>query len=762
MRIHTIHRLQPVVVAVVLLVAPAVAWAVQQDTSALQRGGPIDPEAAPRPIVQAVVAASEINVDGVLDDVAWADAIPITDFVQSQPDLGYPATERTVVRILYDDRKLYVGALCYDSEPDKIEISVLERDIPGSTHDMDIFAITFDTFLDRRNGFIYLINPGGALRDGQIFNDSRGANYVWRGTADLEVVRHDSGWTVEMAIPWTNLRFDPTRGEQRWGMQILRRVRRKSEDSFWAPVPRRDLVHRMSKAGTLEGLRGLTPGRDLRIKPFALASDLSGSNQANGDVQRAPAILRGDYDGHEVRADGGLDLKWGVTPTLTLDATYRTDFSHVEVDQERVNLTRFPLFFQEKRDFFVENSGSFVLGDVSERAYRMGSSLRSLTLFHSRRIGLSATRNPLPIVGGGRLTGKAGDFEIGLLDIQTGVFDSMPGENFSVARIRRNLGASDVGVMFINRQATGYLADGEYNRSFAADANLHLLNNMIVNSYVARTDEPDVNGNRTAARLSAAWRDRLWDASAFVQHIGDAFNPGVGFVQRAGIRHGYATFGAHPRPSMPLVYEVNPYGEVHYITDLDSKLLTRTATAGFGVEFQDGSTASLRYENGFERLDNPFNVSGFEIPVGDYNSHEGSASYSSSRARPLSTSVSVSGGDYWTGSRVSLSGGATWRVDYHLAFDVSGSYNDVSLPDGSFDTKVYATQIRYSYSTRVLATAYVQYNSSTDRLVTNLRLNWIYGPLSDLFLVYTERRDWGNKVVLDRIMTVKVTKMLAF
>ena len=278
MRIHTIHRLQPVVVAVVLLVAPAVAWAVQQDTSALQRGGPIDPEAAPRPIVQAVVTASEINVDGVLDDVSWADAIPITDFVQSQPDGGYPATERTVVRILYDARNLYVGALCYDSEPDKIEISVLERDIPGSTHDMDIFAITFDTFLDRRNGFIYLINPGGALRDGQIFNDSRGANYVWRGTADLEVVTHDSGWTVEMAIPWTNLRFDPTRGEQRWGMQILRRVRRKSEDSFWAPVPRRDLVHRMSKAGTLEGLRGLTPGRDLRIKPFALASDVSGSN----------------------------------------------------------------------------------------------------------------------------------------------------------------------------------------------------------------------------------------------------------------------------------------------------------------------------------------------------------------------------------------------------------------------------------------------------------------------------------------------------
>ena len=766
MRIHAIHRLQPIVVAVVLLGAPAAAWAVQQDTSTQQQRRPIDLEAAPRPIAQAVVAASEINVDGVLDEVAWTDAIPITGFVQSQPDVGYPATERTVVRILYDARKLYVGAVCYDSEPDRLTITSLERDLPGSTHDMDIFAITFDTFLDRRNSFIYLINPHGAFRDGQTFNDSRGADYVWRGVVDLETVRHDSGWTVEMAIPWTTFRFDRTRDEQRWGMQILRRVRRRNEDSYWAPVDRRDLVHRMSKAGTLEGLRGMTPGRDLKIKPFALASDVSGSNQTDGDGEVGPG-LRKRYDGHVLRADGGLDLKWGVTSNLTLDATYRTDFSHVEVDQERVNLTRFPLFFQEKRDFFVENSGSFVLGDVTERNYRMGSSLRSFTLFHSRRIGLSSGR-PIPMVGGGRFTGRAGEFEIGLLDVHTEGSDSMPGENFAVARIRRNLGASDVGVMFINRQATGSLADGEYNRSFAADANLHLFDHMIVNSYVARTieptDEPYLSSNRTgtAARLSVAWRDRLWDASAFVQHIGDAFNPGVGFVRRTGIRHGYATFGAHPRPATPLVYEVNPYVEVHYITDLDSELLTRTATAGFGVQFRDGSTASLRYNNDFERLDYPFFVSGLEIPIGDYHTHGGSASFSSSRARSLSTRVSVSGGDYWNGSRVSLSGSALWRADYHLSFNFSGSYNDVSLPEGSFATKVYGTRIRYSYSTKLLATAYVQYNSSTDQLVTNLRLNWIHAPLSDLFLVYTERRDVRNNTILDRVITAKVTKSVAF
>ena len=765
MRIYTIHRLHTIIATLVLLGSPAAARTLQQGDQSLTDRWPIDPESAPRPVAQAVRASSEIHVDGVLDEPAWAEANQITDFIQSQPDAGYPSTERTVVRILYDSRRLYIGAECYDSQPDNLTVTSLERDLPGSTHDMDIFAITFDTFLDRRNAFIYLINPYGALRDGQVFNDSRNADYVWRGTAELSTTRHDSGWTVEMAIPWTNLRFDPTLDEQRWGMQILRRVRRRSEDSYWAPVQRRDLVHRMSKAGTLEGLKGITPGLDLRVKPFVLASDVSGSSQVSGTAQQGPAILRKLYadSSHEIRGDAGLDLKWGLTPNLTLDATYRTDFSHVEIDEERVNLTRFPLYFEEKRDFFVENSGSFVLGDVTEREYRMGSSLRSFTLFHSRRIGLTRDRRLLPMLGGGRLTGRVSDFEIGLLDVQTETFGSTPAENFAVARIRRNLGAwSDVGAMFVNRQAVGSLADGEFNRSFAADANLRLLGNMIVNSYVARTDEPDVTGNQTAARMSVAWRDRLWDASAFVQHIGDAFNPGVGFVQRAGIRHGYATFGAHPLVRMPLVYEVNPYAEVHYITDLDSRLLTRTATAGFGVLFRDGATASLTYDNTFEQLDNPFSVSGFEIPAGEYQTREGSASFSSNRSRPLSTRLSVGGGDYWGGTRVSLSGSATWLVDYHLAIDVSGSYNDVSLPDGSFDTKIYGTQIRYSYSTNLLATAYVQYNSSTDHLVTNLRLNWIHAPLSDFFLVYTERRDMGGKVVLDRFVTVKVTKLFAF
>lgn len=706
----------------------------------------INPETAPRPVARAVYTTGSIKIDGSLDESAWDAAIPFSEFVQSQPNAGYPATEPTVVRILYDDKKLYVSAICYDSDIERRTVTTLEYGLPPSTRDMDVFAITLDTFLDRRNSFIWLVNPNGAYRDGQTFNDSRNADYSWRGMVEIETVIHDSGWTVEMAIPWTTLRFDPTREEQRWGMNLLRRVRRKNEDSYWAPVDRRDPVHRMSKAGTLEGLRGMHPGRNLKIKPFTLGTDVSGSQGAAADDEGF---------------DGGVDVKYGVTSGLILDGTFRTDFSQVEVDQERVNLTRFPLFFQEQRDFFVENSGSFVLGDVTERNYRMGSSTRSFTLFHSRRIGLSAGL-PIPIVGGGRLSGRAGAFEIGALNIQTEAVDSAAGENFSVVRVRRNLGGSDVGVMFLNRQATGSFADGAYNRTYAADANLQFLNNLIVNAYVARTDGPGSGGNENAARVSVAWRDRVWDASAFVKHVGDAFNPELGFVRRRGIRHGYATFGAHPRPSWAHVQEINPYGELHYITNLDNRLQTRNAVLGFGFQFLDGSALNLRYVNVFERLEMPFSVSGFSIPLGDYVTNEGSVTYASSRARPFSTRLSFSAGGFWNGSRYTFSGSGIWRASYRLAFDASWSHNGISLPDGSFSTDVLGARIKFGYDTDLFTSAFVQYNSTADLLVTNIRLRFIHAPLSDLFLVYTERRDVKDNVVLDRVVTAKVTKLFAF
>jgi hypothetical protein len=744
-----------------LALLPAALHGQQQGPLQGGHAYPIDVEAAPRPTAQTVYATSAIRIDGRLDDAAWQAVQPITGFIQSQPDAGYPATERTEVRILYDADRLYVGALCYDSEPDKLVITTLEYGLAPSTHDMDVFAITLDTFLDRQNAFIWLVNPRGAYRDGQVFNDSRSADYAWRGVVDIKTEVHDSGYTVEMGIPWTTLRFDPTRGEQQWGMQMMRRVRRKNEDSYWAPVDRRDLVHRMSKAGTLVGLQGISPGRNLKVKPFVFGTSLSGTLH--------PADAEDDEG-----FDAGLDVKYGLTSGLTLDLTYNTDFSQAEVDQQRVNLTRFPLFFPEQREFFVENSGSFVLGDVTERNYRMGSSLRDFTLFHSRRIGLSGGL-PIPIFAGGRVTGRAGNLELGLLNIQTEAVEpaspldsrnESPAENFTVVRVRHSFGGSDIGGMFLNRQATGSLADGEFNRSYGFDVNLHPLDHMIVNSYLVGSDEPGAaEASQLAGRVSVAWRDWLWDASGSVKQVGAAFNPGVGFIRRRGIRHAYATVGAHPRPNIPWVQEVNPFGEIHHLTDLNSQLLTREGTIGLGVIFVDGSTASLSYNNRFERLDEPFSVdpdSNVVFPAGDYTFNEASVSFGSSAAKPLNFSTDVTVGGFYSGSRISIGAEAQWRPSYRLSFGFSASHDDVSGEGGSFTADVLRGRIQFAASTTLFGSGDVQYNSQTDELIANLRMNLIYAPLSDVFLVYTERRDTRDNLALERSVTAKVTKMFSF
>lgn len=735
----------------VLLIVLACVWpcaaASGQNSIEPAQAVAVNPETMTRPSARATRTTVKIDLDGRLDEAVWATADSLDGFIQSQPNAGRPATERSVVRIIYDDRYLYVGAWLYESEPGSMIISTLEKDFPGeSTRDYDIFGITFDTFLDRKNSFIYLVNPMGAVRDGQTYDDSRESNFSWDGVYEVKTQIEDWGWTVEMAIPWNSLRFDPSKLDQVWGLNVLRRVRRKNEDSYWAPLDRRDPVHRMSKAGTLEGLTGMRSSRNLMITPYASATSASGTLTAPGD--RGGAV------------DAGFDLKYGVTPQLTLDLTYRTDFSQVEVDEEQVNLTQYSLFFPEKREFFVENSGVFTFGDVAERGYRMGASLRDFTLFHSRRIGLHEGR-PVPIIGGGRATGRIGGFEVGVLDMQTGRDETSSGENFAVARVRRDIRGVDVGGIVINRQSTD--GSGSFNRSWGVDASTRVLGDLILSSYVAGTDQTDdTPGGQLAGRLSAAWRDQFWDISAMYKQVGEGFDPGVGYVRRTGIRQSYGTIGAHPRPAIPHVQTVNPYVEFDYITSPSGLLETRTGTAGLGIEFNDGSTLNSQVLDRFERLDSPFRVSGgASVPEGSYGFREGKVSYSSSQGRALSGKVTLSGGDFFDGDRRSVGVGASWRASYRLAFDLRADHNDIRLPGGNFTADLFGAKVRYSHSTKLFGSAFVQYNQALDQMVTNLRLNLIHAPLSDLYLVYTERRDIGGDVQ-ERQLAMKVTRMIAF
>jgi hypothetical protein len=708
-----------------------------------------DPESYPRPAAEATRTGEAPSVDGLLDERAWSTAQVLTDFIQSQPNPGRVATERSEVRVLYDDEALYVGAMLYDSGGGAYVVQSLERDFPSlSTRDADIFGITLDTFLDRRNSFILLVNPYGAYRDGQTFNDSRNTDFGFDIPAEVRTAHLEDGWSLEMKIPWTGLRYDGAREEQVVGLNFLRRVRRKNEDSYWAPLERRDPLHRMSKAGTLYGIRGLQAASRLSVKLYALADDQSGSTLTSGQSGGG--------------ADVGGDLKYGLTPGLTLDLTLNTDFSQVEVDQERVNLTRFPLFFPEQRDFFVENSGSFTFGDVTERNYRMGASLRDFTLFHSRAIGLQGGR-PVPIVAGGRVSGSAGPWEIGLLDMRTSAIDGLPGENFAVLRVRREVATgSDVGAMFIDRSSVGG-SDAPGNRSYGVDANISLLEGLIINSYLARTETPGATGDETAARFGAAWRDRSWNVSALYRRIGDDFRPDVGFVRRRDVKHLFGTVGAHRRPPISFVQELAPYMSFHRYTDLGGALVTRRLEAGVRTDFVSGATLSGEVSRRHEQVEEAFSVGEGVVPVGGYDFDEAQMSFQSSAGRPLSGSIRLSGGGYFGGDRRSVGGGFRWLASARLAVTGSADYNRIELPEGSFTSSVYSGRLKYAFNTRVFSSLNVQYNEVLDQLVTYARFNVIHGPLSDFFLVLTERRQLGEEgAVLERAITAKVTKLLAF
>jgi len=741
----SLRRLLPAALIAALLTIPLEPVAAQQSPSAVEWGTLDDPEAYPRPRGRATRVSQAPRIDGRLDEALWQEAEVLGDFIQSQPNPGALATEATEVRVVYDDQALYIGAMLYDSDPSGYVVQSLERDYPSlSTRDADIFGVTLDTFLDRRNSFIVMVNPYGAVRDGQTFNDSRNSDFGFDIPVEVQTARREDGWSAEMRIPWTGIRYDAGAADQAFGLNMLRRVRRKNEDSYWAPLERRDPAHRMSKAGTLTGLDDIPRKGTFSAKPYFLADDHSGSGVVGQE--------RG------FGADAGFDIKYGLTPGLTLDATVNTDFSQVEVDQERVNLTRFPLFFPEQRDFFVENSGAFTFGDQTERNYRQGASLRDFTLFHSRRIGLAGGR-PVPILAGGRMSGTMGDWEVGVLDMRTDATDSLAGENFAVVRLRRKVAdGTDLGAIFVDRSSMG-TDDGE-NRSYGVDANVR-LGALILNGYLAGTETAGATGDQTAGRLGAAYRDRTWNVSGLVRRIGDDFDPGVGFVRRTNVEHTYLTVGAHRQPGIGFLTEVAPYVEGHYYATLGDTLASREIKAGVDLYFTSGATLNASGSRRFERVIEPFEINGGEIPTGGYAFDEASLELQSSAGEPFSAGVSVSGGGYFQGDRRSVGGSFRWLVSHRLAVQGSADYNRIDLPTGTFTSSVYAGRVKFALSTRAFAALNVQYNEAVDQLVTYGRFNVIHGPLSDLFLVLTERRELGGPV-LERAVTLKVTRLVTF
>ena len=701
--------------------------------------------------VNAVKVEQRPQIDGVLDEALWETAALIDDFTQQEPDEGAPATERTEVRVLYDGSSLFLGVRAFDSDPQGVVATEMRRD-GNRILDEDNFQVILDTFMDLKSAYMFVVTPLGAQLDQQVFDEggrdrrasSNSINRDWDGVWSVATGRASDHWVAEIEIPMVTLRF-PDGSPQSWGINFMRNIRRKNEQVFWAPVPRAFSLTRVSLAGSLRDLESLDRGHDLRITPFA-----TGGGRRTLDAGTTDNSTEGDI---------GLDVKYGLTASLNLDVTINTDFAQAEVDNERVNLTRFPLFFPEKRDFFLENSGQFTVGTPNSVG-------RIADLFFSRRVGLTASGANVPILGGGRLTGKVGANNIAVMNLQTDDAFGQPGENFLVARYSRDvLGRSQIGGIVINKQATS----GRFNRTYAADMNLALTSALTVDGFIAGTSTRGTSGDELAAHFRAGWLDQSWRIYTEYTDLGDDFNPEVGFVPRVGIRRSKVHLEFNPRPGKWGIRMMDPMWNVLYITDQTGRLVTRRFHHMVSTTFENGANLDINHNRYFERIDNAFSVGGVAIDPGEYWLHTWSFSFRSNPSRRFFYRLSYSPQTFYDGNRTDLSASVGLRVTDQLATSASISRNDVEIPNGAFKADIASLQIDYAFSPTVSLRSLTQYNSLSEQWSTSARLRYIFRPGSDIYIVYDEvRRD--TPITLDpfieefrdRQLLLKFTYLFSF
>ena len=708
--------------------------------------------------VRAVRLDAPLKIDGRLDEAVYTHVPSISDFLQQEPREGQPATEKTEAWILFDDDHLYVCARNWDSHPERTIANELRRD-NGNILGNDNFTFVIDPLHDKRNGYMFQTNPLGALRDMAITDDQQ--NQAWNGIWYVKTARFDQGWTMEVAIPFKSLRYRGS-GPQTWGINLRRLVRWKNEFSYLSLVPAAlgtSGVSRMASAATMIGLDTPAESKNVELKPYAVSAATTNRAGASPFTNR-------------VDANAGFDFKYGLTRSLILDATYRTDFAQVEEDLQQINLTRFSLFFPEKRDFFIEGQGIFDFGGV-----QAGNSPGDVPLlFFSRQIGLSAGQ-AVPVVGGLRLTGRTGPYSVGLLNIQT---DDAPAAravstNFSAARLKRNLfRRSNVGVMATRRGpgaagATSPSQDASY--SIGADATMLFFKSINLTGYYARTSTPTAGG---VSATGASYRGRFdytndrYGAAAEHMLIGPGFTPEVGFVRRRDVRRTYAQVRFSPRPKRSaVVRKLTWQGSVDYVTNASAtELQTREANGLFRVDFQSSDSASIEYSREFERLPARFTIApGVVVPAGGYSSNTARVGYNLGQQRRVSGRLSAGAGTLYQGTRQDVSYSGRWGVVPRLSVEPSVSFNWVSLPYGDFTARLMSTRFTVTPTARMLISSLVQYNVDARSVNSSARLRWEYTGGSELFVVYSDGRDTrgtGLPALLNRTVAIKATRLFRF
>ena len=703
---------------------------------------------ARRATIRAVEVDAPIRLDGQLDERVYYTVPAITGFIQQAPDEGAPATEKTEAWILFDADNIYVAGRIWDSAPPSQWVANEMRRDTRQLRQNDTFAVILDTFYDRRNAVAFYTNPLGAIADFQITNEGN-PNSDWNPVWDVRTGRFEGGWTVEMEIPFKSLRYRPG-PSQIWGVQLRRNVRRKNEWNYITPLPISagsgpGGIFRVSDAATLVGLDAPSGSKNLEVKPYGIGG-------ISTNLAASPQI-RNAADGN-----GGLDVKYGVTQNLTADFTLNTDFAQVEVDEQQVNLTRFNLFFPEKREFFLEGRGIFdfarggFFGGFGGALRRTGGGFfgggNAPTIFYSRRIGLQ-NRAVVPIVGGGRVTGKIGAFDVGALNIQTDDDALARAEmtNFTVVRVKRDiLRRSSLGAIFTNRSVS--LAGDGSSQAYGADATFSFYENVSFLGYMARTQVPDPA--RRGQDLSYQGRfDYGGDRYGFqAEHllVEKNFIPEVGFLRRDNFRRSYARARFSPRPrSLPSIRQFRLEGSYDYIETADLGIVeTRQSQLGFSTELENSDRFGVSVAENYEFLHSPFTPGPDDVifPVGGYRFFDVEATWSPGTQRRLNGTFAVLAGDYFDGSiRTVAFRRGRMEVTQRLSLEPSVSVNWIDSPYGSFRTDLVVSRVNWTFTPRMFFSGLIQYNSSTNTVSNNLRLRWEYAPGSELFVVYTEDRE---------------------
>jgi len=676
-----------------------------------------------------------IKLDGNLNESVWQEAIRIANFTQRELNEGKPATERTEVAILYDEENLYIGVWCYDDEPSKIVAQKMKRDFNYSTDDN--FKFIIDTYGDKRNGYWIVTNPNGARFDALVQDNGNSVNRAWDGVWNVKTRITAKGWFVEFEIPFSTLKFN-AKDSQVWGINFERNIKRKREQVLWQGWSRDYDIRQVSRAGKLKGIKGVSEVTLVELKPYGIAG-----------------VENNEDSGSNFTSNVGGDINYLITPTMKLNLTINTDFAQVESDQQQVNLTRFSLFYPEKREFFLEGQDYF--------DFRLGYSIRP---FYSRRIGLAPDRSTIPIIAGARLLGKTGSTTLGGMSIQTASQDSIPTTNYTVLRWKQdvlqqsNIGLIGVGKIEPGRQNAVYGADFLYSTSnIFGDKNLS-FGGALAQSYTSDADEK----TGLASRIFVDYPNDLIDFSAIWDRAEESFNPETGFLRRTNYQMYNADLRIKPRPKfLPWIQNLvfKPFDFNYYIDNKTHKLQSLwTEFRPLGFTTKSGEFFESNIQRRAENLTEDFEIhDGVVIPTGEYWFTRYELQFATFEGRPVYGFLFVNWGDFYTGKRTEWFIRSTFQINKNISISSDFTQNYITLPQGTFTVNEFGGRVDLAISPDLFGSVFGQWNNEDDEVLLNFRVNWIPEPGTNFYFVVNQSFETEGSVWRSTNTTV-LTKLI--